>query len=137
MDVKLLEHNPGNLDSSPPDKSNYIVDKNIAIALSIQGKSDKEIGDNWNVSRQAIWLLLKPYRKQIQSFKLFQLDKATSFEWLQFKLGRSLTDKDLNKLKADKKIAAMERLDKLIKLDRGQATEIKRVEIAFDLSAFR
>ncbi len=136
MDVKQLAYKPPPVDSSDSKKKGKI-NKTMALAMALEGQSDREIYTHFEVTKQALSHVLKPYRDQIEAFLSFTSNKATSLEWKQFKLNEALTDERIAAIKPYNLIKGMEKFEKIIRLDRGEATEIKRVEIAFDLSDFR
>ena len=97
----------------------------------------------------ASYYMLKKYNNAKTTFKLLTSTELKNNAYYYLTLIAAKQNKlkeadknlnqidELNKLKPDKKIAAIEKLEKMIRLDRGESTENIAVSIAFDLTGFK
>ena len=109
---------------SVPDRYNWKVNREKALAMALEGKTYDEIGAHFGVTKQAISKLLKKHREEIEGYKAFKDHTATTYEYHEYKLLASVDEEDRKKMSGYQKFGSAGLIRDKVRIERGMANQI-------------
>lgn len=106
------------------NKVNYKVNRELALAMALQGKTVTEIAHHFQVSLPAISQLLKRDKDRIEGYKAFKSSPDTFYEFKEFQLLQNLNSDKMQKMSGYQLVGSAGLIRDKVRLERNQATTI-------------